>query len=500
MKGRLAVLVAAACCVCGGAGAEESPVAPLLFDEAFLVARVDLEKLRVEPLYDALDQVRGLAALPSRQWMGKFVEAVRRAGGKELYLVWGGSTGIVFVPLAPSGDAAAIQQALIGGRLSRWLDIETAEQLAGGVAAGRRSLLLYLRKLKAAERPNLAPALAATAGSAVQLVLLPTEANRDAAAGTQWPILPLDATTAVVRQLDWASIGIDGPAESRLKMVFAARDAAGGEKLQAALGAAIEPFLMHPEVRRNLALVENLRAILRWQSAGETVSLELDDREGRLTMVARGMIRPVLEAELAQGALAKSINHFKQIGIALQNHHDVHRRFPAPAILDGHGKPLLSWRVAILPFVNERALYGKFHLNEPWDSPHNIALVDEMPEVYRCPLAKVADGHTVYLTPRGEGTVFEGPDGTQLRHIIDGTSKTIAVVEVDDAHAVPWTSPDDWPYNPDDPTAGLGGHFEGIFLTAGCDAAVHTLQRSIDPEVLRSLISYAGREPVAFPQ
>ncbi|MEX0979161.1 MAG: DUF1559 domain-containing protein [Pirellulales bacterium] len=496
------VLLALSCFVCRGAvgTAEDSPVAPLLFDDAFLVARVNLEKVQVQPLYELLDRTIGSFELPSQRAVETFVSKLRDGGAKEVYLVWGGETGILFVPHADGTKTTAVEDALMAHPLSRLLPVEATARLAGGVVGGRPTMLTHLRDQKPAPRPHLVAALEATSDCTLQLLLLPTDGNRRQTAGFIWPMLQFAATSTAMERIAWGSIGIDGPQQPRMKMVFEAKDAESVEPLQAALGQTIEPLLNHPAVHQNLALVEILRAIFAWQRTGNTLSLDIDDRRGKLTVVARGMIQPVLDVTIGASASREAMNHLKQIGIAFQNHHDVYRRFPAPAILDAQGKPLLSWRVAILPYIDDGALYKKFHLDEPWDSPHNKPLLDEMPDVYRCPLAKVADDHTVFLVPRGEGSAFGGSTGIQIRQIIDGTSKTIATVEVDDEHAVPWTKPDDWQYDPDQPTAGLGGHFPDVFLSGGCDASVHAVSLSIDPDLMRALITYSGREPVAFPQ
>jgi hypothetical protein len=105
----------------------------------------------------------------------------------------------------------------------------------------------------------------------------------------------------------------------------------------------------------------------------------------------------------------------------------------------------------------------------------------------------------VFQVPRGVGAAFAGSQAISIRNIIDGTSKTIATVVVDDEHAVPWTKPDDWKSDRDEPTAGLGRYFGDRFLCGAFDGSALAVLLDIDPEVMRALISYAGREPVAFP-
>ena len=194
----------------------------------------------------------------------------------------------------------------------------------------------------------------------------------------------------------------------------------------------------------------------------------------------------------------ESMNNLKRIMLGMHNYHDTNKSFP-PAFISKDGKPLLSWRVAILPFVDQKALYERFKLDEPWDSEHNKKLVVHMPEVYVSPASKLNDGHTVYLTPRGTGTAFPGEKGVKIRQIADGTSKTIAIVEVDDDHAVVWTKPDDWKFDPDHLKVGLDGVYRGGFLVGACDGAVHWLPNNIDAEQLKELFTIAGRQPVSWP-
>lgn len=196
------------------------------------------------------------------------------------------------------------------------------------------------------------------------------------------------------------------------------------------------------------------------------------------------------QAALRQDALDK----LKTIGIALANYHDVTKSFPPPAILGPTGNLLLSWRVAILPYLDQKALYEEFDLTQPWDSKHNLPLVAKMPDVYQFPLSKAPAGSTVFLTPRGRETVYAGPKGISYRQITDGTSLTIAVVEANDQLATPWTKPGDWPFNPADPHQALGGHFPGVILANFCDGSAHVLQNTIPSDVLRALLTRNGGE------
>src|SRR5205085_607175 len=106
---------------------------------------------------------------------------------------------------------------------------------------------------------------------------------------------------------------------------------------------------------------------------------------------------------------AQCVNNLKQIGLAFHNYADQKDGFPAAAITGPGGKPLLSWRVAILPYIEQQALYQKFKLDEPWDSPHNKELIKYMPTVYACPSRNrdAEPGMTAYRVFAGKDTLLE---------------------------------------------------------------------------------------------
>jgi uncharacterized protein (TIGR03067 family) len=188
-----------------------------------------------------------------------------------------------------------------------------------------------------------------------------------------------------------------------------------------------------------------------------------------------------------------SANNLKQLALAMHNHHAVHGTLPPAAIYDKDGKPLLSWRVLILPYLEEKDLYDQFKLDEPWDSEHNKKLLDKMPQIFG------KEGkETFYQVFTGKGTIFEGKEGTKLTDITDGTSNTILMAEA--GKAVPWTKPEDLPFDADKELPKLGGLFNGDFHAAFADGAVRFLKGTIDAKELKALITYAGGEVVNFDQ
>jgi hypothetical protein len=180
----------------------------------------------------------------------------------------------------------------------------------------------------------------------------------------------------------------------------------------------------------------------------------------------------------------------------MHNYHDTHGRFPAAAVCGPDGKPLLSWRVALLPFLEQQDLYKQFKLDEPWDSPHNIQLLSRMPSVYGPYKGKPpADGMTYYQVFVGPGTAFEGPEGLTFKDFPDGTSNTILIAEAWDP--VPWTKPEDLPYSPNAPLPRLGGIVkDGSARVAVVAGGARTLRPGIKEETIRALITRNGNEKI----
>jgi prepilin-type processing-associated H-X9-DG protein len=186
----------------------------------------------------------------------------------------------------------------------------------------------------------------------------------------------------------------------------------------------------------------------------------------------------------------------------MNNYETLKGGLPAAAIVDRQRKPLLSWRVAILPYLDAQSLYDKFKLDEPWDSPHNKALLKEMPAVYGCPSRDLAGepGMTAYRAFSGPGAILDPTRLTRLDQVTDGTTNTVLVVE--SAEAVPWTKPDDLPFGnaralQGNPLFGAGSKHPGGFNAAFADASVRFIKLSISPQTFRALITRSGGEFIA---
>jgi hypothetical protein len=182
----------------------------------------------------------------------------------------------------------------------------------------------------------------------------------------------------------------------------------------------------------------------------------------------------------------QTANNLKQLALAFHNYHSVYGSFPPAAIYAKDGKPLLSWRVAILAFLEQKKLADEFHLDEPWDSEHNKKLVERIPRTYQSEFEGRKPGDTVYLGFTGPDTVFDGKKGVKLLDITDGTSNTILLVEA--AHGVPWTKPEDLAYDAKKPLPKLGVVPEGFYACL-CDGSVRWVNSTTPDKTLRLLIT-----------
>jgi hypothetical protein len=161
----------------------------------------------------------------------------------------------------------------------------------------------------------------------------------------------------------------------------------------------------------------------------------------------------------------ESRNRLKQLALAMHNYHSVHKHFPPAVVMGPDLKTPHSWRVELLPFLDEKHLYDQYRLNEPWDSPHNKVILRNLPNCFRSPLADEKSTNSSYFVFVGKGTMFEGMAGIPIQEVTDGTSKSLMIVEA--KRDIPWTKPDDIPFDPDKPVPQLGGFVKGHF-TAAC--------------------------------
>lgn len=226
---------------------------------------------------------------------------------------------------------------------------------------------------------------------------------------------------------------------------------------------------------------------------------------GCLGLIALTLLTAVL-SESGMRTAARRVqcaNNLKQIGIALHNYADVYGCFPPAYLADAKGQPMHSWRVLILPYIEQQALYDQYDFNEPWDGPHNRLLAKQIPYWFQCPSDSLLRGTrgACYLAITGPQTIWAGDAAATFDDISDGTANTLAVVEVAGSR-IHWMEPRDLPFsalklgvNP--PTGGrVGSEHPDIAQVLFCDGSVRALVSAISAKTMQALATRSGGETI----
>jgi type II secretory pathway pseudopilin PulG len=207
---------------------------------------------------------------------------------------------------------------------------------------------------------------------------------------------------------------------------------------------------------------------------------------------------PAIQKVRAAASRSQSQNNLKQIALAIHNYEAANGHLPTD-ITDKNGKAILSWRVAILPYIEQANIYQSLKLDEPWDSPANSKFTKMKIKTFISPnSAEVEDkngfGLTNYLAIKGKGAAFESGKKLRFVDITDGTSNTIMVL--DNASMVPWAKPDDLPFDETKPLPKLDSSgTPGLCLAAMMDGSVRTINlKTVKPETLKAAMTRAGGE------
>jgi hypothetical protein len=162
-----------------------------------------------------------------------------------------------------------------------------------------------------------------------------------------------------------------------------------------------------------------------------------------------GLLYAVLLCSLLTGQRAQAdtmdLQNLKEIGLAILEYADDNDLYFPPFLLTGMNQfPGLSWRVSILPYLGDQALYNEFDLSLPWYAPVNQALLSQMPAIYAASsesATSVQAGYTGYAGVSGDpDTIFGGQPVTETS--LSDPAGTMMVGEVFGS-AIPWTEPED---------------------------------------------------------
>jgi Protein of unknown function (DUF1559) len=132
-----------------------------------------------------------------------------------------------------------------------------------------------------------------------------------------------------------------------------------------------------------------------------------------------------------------------QLQLALHNYHYTFGTLPPAYVVDESGKPIHSWRVLILPYVEQKALYDQYDFGEPWNGPNNIMLLNQMPDIFRVASERPSSCFTNVLAFTGRQTAFPGSRALSFADLQDGTENTALLGEIANSKIV-WLEPRDF--------------------------------------------------------
>lgn len=214
------------------------------------------------------------------------------------------------------------------------------------------------------------------------------------------------------------------------------------------------------------------------------------------------LLLPAVQAARESARRAACCNNLHQISMAMQQYEFKNGKFPPAYVADKDGKPLYSWRVLLLPYLDRDDLFQRFHRDEPWNSPHNRLISDTVMSIFRCPSSPGNDPlETNYVMVVGPQTISSGAKSVNTDQIRDGMTNTIAVIEVTGA-GIHWAEPRDLEADKIDFATdhrdgkGIGSGHPGGVNAAFCDGHVRFLPQSLRPDQIRGMTTIAGGEPV----
>jgi len=495
MNLRMTLALTAACSFPTGVLADEADARLLksfVSSQTAAVATLDLSAADVGPAVKAL-----LPFMPDQQaaeGIGSTIEKLRAAEVKRLHLVVS-PQGLLpsewfFALAATSADKAQAARAAFPT-----LPGTTAQEKDGVVFFGGSAVWDRLQQpLDADDAANLLARIERSKPGPLWVVARLPEAHRKALAELS-PRLPSSLgsgpTAPLLDGFDAIELSVTAGARPSISLVVHARDAAAAKRIDdlATKGLALAQKAPARAMPAEKA-VRSLAAELKPTVVDNRVELSIDLANANVQEAFKGLA----EAAGENARRHKVRNDLRMIALAMHNYHDMYKSFPPGATVDKNGKPLLSWRVHILPFLEQNALYRKFKLDEPWDSEHNRKLVDQMPDIYAGFGSSLREGKTSILGFAGSGGLFPKPGETvRIHDVKDGTSNTIMCIAAPASQAVVWTKPDDLSITDAGLLTKVGA---SEILAAYCDGSVHSIPK---PSSLKGLLPYItinGREAI----
>lgn len=488
MKTQILLLLACFIIVCPQADARE--IALYLEDSTLAVARIDLKELSVPQAIKTIEALSpGMLPQPIQTSAnligGGLVESLKGEGVEHIYVTLSTVDIIqmrpaVFIPSSDSPKVVESLKAVVAMLPADWqYEVSLVD---GGVMVATPATTARLLSKPNSHRPELDNALMQTPAT-LTLAVGVREDLRQSAANvlSEHPPWELPVPFSLKQVVsDFRSMSLQlALTEMVLRIELSTVDLAAKQRTAELVQQYVSLIL--PD--------------LRVSSSDEKISLILDQNE------LQTLFPVVSQAGVQSQASMQEANNLKQIVLGMWNFEATHHGLPPRMSVAEDGTPLLSWRVHLLPFIDGQTLYDQFHLDEPWDSPHNIKLLHQIPFPYQSrEYVDLKPGYTCVVEPLCEGSTWAGTEPSLLRigDIHDGTSNTLAFIVAPPEKAVPWTKPSELTVDLQHPIESLFGDRETL-LFSFLDGSVQRLERSrTSAQRLLAALTHQGSEVMSL--
>ncbi|MEM8666393.1 MAG: DUF1559 domain-containing protein [Planctomycetota bacterium] len=467
------------------------PVTPYLESSSVVLVDVDLAKVNIDAMLAWLKKSFGMDEVPENMTAAAaaangFSQALKGAGVEHLYV--GLSTRSLFdrgpIVVIPCKDTTVVK-GLVSATLQNLppdfgMKVHVGEEL---VLVGPESTVDRVVAAKGAIRPDLIlPTKGKDRLDHTLVVSLPDEARGDLVA--LWPErlpeqFPLQfSPRALAKDINRFVVSWTLPPNPAINIQFECEDT------QAAIR-------VSEIVDQAKTLVPQLNGLMEVKVENALVDLSADPKA--LADVLGSVLKPARD----QARSVAKMNQMKQLGLAMHNYHAVKKQLPPRHYVDRDSKPLLSWRVALLPFLNQKALYDSLKLDEAFDSDANATVSQTQVPIFDSMVQSVRPPMTTFRAPVFPGSVWHG-DGPpkRFRDVKDGTSNTIVFIDAPPADAVGWADPTPWEIDTEDPLSDIFGDRDTITAVI-MDGSVRVFTREdLSGGKLEALLTIDGGEVI----
>jgi hypothetical protein len=479
-------------------------VAPFLDGQTVSVIHADLTRFDADAHFK---QLAALAGLPPnelagpKKMFGDLAKKLTDAGVKDVFVVISladlpKNPPFVVLPLDKGADAKALLA--LTDAFKEFHPNYEPEQIGQAVVVAAPPTRKRLKDLKPEPRPEVAKAFAAGDGLVRVVAVLTPDVQKQIE--QESPTLPKALGGGSIKVLTdgvrWSVYTLETSPKVRLRWVVQAADKDAAKALHDLALTAKKALLGQGQAPEGWPELEKWLDALTPQLDGDRLTATVEE-----AIIASFLKRAVVKVREAAMRILVS-NNLHQLGIAVNNKavEKVTTDLLPVANFDEKGKPLLSWRVHILPYVNDdesAKLYKEFKLDEPWDSEHNKKLITKMPKVFASPSNPklAADGKTTMLAPVHKDAVFTGDKTARRLTDLRSISHTILLVDADDSAAVIWTKPDDLKLDPKDPHKGLGFRSANRCMVLIADGSVRSIPKNVDKMALWAWFMLDGKKP-----